>query len=153
MFWLVRQIAHRAPGRLLLGAMAAAIPVATLASAALFIADSTSAMTAVTLEHVQVEYRALATTLNVDIGKVASKLQSAQGVRAVDVFAAANVVVTAPGASNRVSCPVDRSCGRELQTSQLGSTSRSMIMVRPSAAAAAAKGRPGWRRSRPRPAR
>jgi hypothetical protein len=52
---------------------------------------------------VQVEYRALATTLNVDIDTVATQLRGVQSVRAVDVFGAANVVVTAPGASNRVS--------------------------------------------------
>ena len=82
MFWLVRQIARRAPGRLLLGAVAAALPVATLASTALFAADSTSAMTAVALEPVQVEYRALATTLTVDAGKVATQLGGVQSVRA-----------------------------------------------------------------------
>jgi putative ABC transport system permease protein len=102
MYWLVREIARHAPGRLLLGAVAAALPVATLASTALFIADSTSAMTAVALEPVQVEYRALATTLNVDITKVASQLRDVSGVRAIDAFGAANVVVTAPG-GNRVS--------------------------------------------------
>jgi putative ABC transport system permease protein len=103
MFWLVRQIARRAPGRLLLGAVAAALPVATLAATTLFIADSTRAMTAVALQPVQVEYRALATTLNVDVDRVATQLRGVQGVRAVDVFGAANVVVTAPDASNRVS--------------------------------------------------
>jgi hypothetical protein len=64
MFWLVRQIARRAPGRLLLGAVAAALPVATL------------------------EYRALATTLNVDSSRVATQLRDVNGVRAVDVFGA-----------------------------------------------------------------
>jgi putative ABC transport system permease protein len=60
-------------------------------------------MTAVALQPVQVEYRALATTLNVDIDKVATQLRGVQSVRAVDVFGAANVVVTAPGGGNRVS--------------------------------------------------
>jgi putative ABC transport system permease protein len=51
------------------------------------------------------EYRALATTLNVDSSRVATQLRDVNGVRAVDVFGAANVVLTAPGAGNRVSAP------------------------------------------------
>jgi putative ABC transport system permease protein len=100
--WLVWRTVRHAPRRLLLAAVAVALPVATLAATFLFVDDSVRAMTTVALRPQQVEMRALATSLNVDVRKVAKQLDGAPGVVGVDVFGAADVIVSTPGAEGRV---------------------------------------------------
>src|SRR5262245_37769774 len=102
MFWLVVRTARRAPHRLLLAALAVAFPVAALAATLLYIDDGAQAMTRVALSPVQVEMRALATSLNADMGQIDARLRTVPGVRHVDVFGAADVVVSAPGVPGRV---------------------------------------------------
>jgi len=59
---------RRAPRRLLLGAVGVAFPVAMLAATLLFIDFSVHSMTRVALGPVQVEAKALATSLDEDMG-------------------------------------------------------------------------------------
>lgn len=103
MFWLVLQIARRAPLRLLLAALAVALPVATLAATLLYVDDASHAMTRVALQPIQVEMRALATTLDSDPVRLGQQLRTVPGVKQADVFASADVVVSAPGSQARVS--------------------------------------------------
>src|SRR5262245_30004796 len=97
MFWLVLRTIRRAPRRLLLAALAVAFPVATLAATLLYVDDGTQAMTRVALGPVQIEMRALATSLNADMGRIDARLHAVPGIAGVDVFGAANVVVSASG--------------------------------------------------------
>ena len=104
MWWLVYQVNRRALRRLALAAVAVALPVAVFASTLLFIDDNVSVMTNVALQPVQVEMRALATSLQVDMPRVARDLRSIPHVQNVDLFGSADVVVGTPGAnSGRVS--------------------------------------------------
>jgi putative ABC transport system permease protein len=96
--WLVGQTVRRAPRRLILGALGVAFPVAMLAATLLFLDRAVSSMTQIALGPVQVEQRALATSLDVNMTKVGKQLAAIPGVSHVDRFAAANVVVNAPGA-------------------------------------------------------
>jgi putative ABC transport system permease protein len=88
---------------LVLAALAVAFPVATLAATLLYVDDSSGAMTRVALRPVQVEMRALATSLDADMNQVQQRLHTVPGVRSVERFGSANVVVSAPGAAGRVS--------------------------------------------------
>jgi putative ABC transport system permease protein len=103
MWWLVRQTARHSPRRIVLAAVAAAFPVAVLAATLLFVDDSARSMTRIALDPVQVEQRALVTSLDVDVRRTRAALETVRGVRAVDVFGAANVVVSAPDGQSRVS--------------------------------------------------
>lgn len=96
--WLARRTLRHAPRRVLLWAAAVAFPVAMLAATLLFVDVAVRSMTAVALEPVQVEMRALATSLNVDMTNLSRRLAAVPGVRRVDRFAAADVVVGVPGA-------------------------------------------------------
>jgi putative ABC transport system permease protein len=98
MLWLAAATVTRAPRRLVLGALGVAFPVAMFAATLFFIDDANRAMTQVALDPVQIEMRALATSLNVDMNSVAQQLSGAPGVTRVEPFAATDVVVSAPGA-------------------------------------------------------
>ncbi|QNA77064.1 ABC transporter permease [Streptomyces sp. So13.3] len=103
MFWLVLRTVRRAPLRLLLAALAVALPVATLAATLLYVDDSSHVMTRVALSPVQVEMRAVGTSLGIDPQVLSKQLSTVPGVKSADVFGSADVVVSAPGASGRVS--------------------------------------------------
>ena len=95
--WLAIQTVRRAPRRLILGALGVAFPVAITAATLLFVNVAVNSMTRVALDPVQIEQRALATSLNVDMNAVDKKLAAVSGVTHVDRFAAADVVVRTPG--------------------------------------------------------
>jgi putative ABC transport system permease protein len=95
--WLVAQTLRRAPRRALLGALGVAFPVAMLAATLLFVDRAVGSMTHIALEPVQVEQRALAASLDVNMTKLTQQLGVVPGVTHVDRFAAADVVVRAPG--------------------------------------------------------
>lgn len=101
--WFVAQSLRRAPHRLALGALGVAFPVAIFAATMFFLNIAVSSMTRVSLEPVQIEQRALATSLKVDMANVGRKLGAVPGVSEVDQFAAADVVVRASGAPGGVS--------------------------------------------------
>jgi putative ABC transport system permease protein len=94
--WLLGQTLRRAPRRIALGALGVAFPVAMLAATLLFVDQAVNSMTRVALQPVQLEQRALATSLNVDMTAVGRKLAAVPGVTHVDRFAAADVVVRTP---------------------------------------------------------
>lgn len=97
MWWFVRQSVRRAPRRLLLAAVAVGFPVAVLAATLLFIDDSLNSMTTRALETNQIEMRGLATTLTADMPDVQRRLSAVPEVRYVDLFGAADVIVSVPG--------------------------------------------------------
>jgi len=99
--WLLGASVRRAPRRLALATLGVAFPVAMLAATLLFVDAAARSMTTVALAPVQVEMRALATSLDVDIDAVGRRLAAVPGVVRVERFAAADVVVGAPGASER----------------------------------------------------
>jgi putative ABC transport system permease protein len=96
--WLLARILHRAPRRMVLGALGVAFPVAMLAATLLFADSAVNAMTRVALEPVQLEQRALATSLDVNMSAVSRQLAAVPGVTHVDRFAAADVIVRTPNA-------------------------------------------------------
>lgn len=102
MWWLVLRSAAAAPRRLLVAALAVAFPVVALASTLLFVEHSLQGMTRHALAPVQVPMRATATSLDTDLAKVRDELGSVPGVRSVDVYGAADVVVGVAGAPTRV---------------------------------------------------
>ncbi|HZR92302.1 MAG TPA: FtsX-like permease family protein [Gaiellaceae bacterium] len=95
--WLLARILRQAPRRAILGALGVAFPVAMLVATLLFVDRAVGSMTRIALEPVQVEQRALVTSLNVDATKLARQLATVPGVKYVDRFATADVVVRAPG--------------------------------------------------------
>jgi putative ABC transport system permease protein len=101
--WLLGASVRRAPRRLALAALGVGFPVAMLAATLLFVDAAAGAMTPVALAPVQVEMRALATSLDVDIDEVARRLATVPGVVRAERFAAADVVVGVPGATARTS--------------------------------------------------
>jgi putative ABC transport system permease protein len=101
--WLLGAGVRRAPRRLALAALGVGFPVAMLAATLLFVDAAAGAMTPVALAPVQVEMRALATSLDVDIDEVARRLATVPGVVRAERFAAADVVVGVPGATARTS--------------------------------------------------
>ncbi|KUJ66025.1 hypothetical protein ACZ90_40865 [Streptomyces albus subsp. albus] len=103
MFWLVLRTVRGAPRRLLLAALAVALPVATLAATLFYVDDASHTMTRVALQPVQVEMRGLATSLNTDAAHLADRMRTVPEVRHADVFGSADVVLSAPGSPNRVS--------------------------------------------------
>ena len=100
-FWLLRHGLRRAPRRLVLEAIGVAFPVAMLAATLLFVDDAVQSMTPVALAPVQIEMRAVAKSIDVDIAAVSAKLATAAGVKYAEPFAAASVIV-APGTSGQV---------------------------------------------------
>jgi putative ABC transport system permease protein len=95
--WLLRTDLRRAPHRTALGALGVAFAVAMLAATLLFVDRAVGTMTQVALEPVQVEQRALAASLDVNMTKLSRQLAAVPGVTSVDRYAAADVVVRAPG--------------------------------------------------------
>jgi putative ABC transport system permease protein len=96
--WLTARTIRRAPRRLVLAALGVAFPVAMLAATLLFIDDADRAMTRVALEPVQIEMRALGTSLDVNMTSISRDLAAVPGVSRAQPFAATDVVVAAPGA-------------------------------------------------------
>jgi putative ABC transport system permease protein len=97
MLWLLLRSLQRAPRRLILAAVGVAFPVALLGATLLFVDVAVHSMTRVALEPVQVEMRALATSLDTDMTKVSTQLATVNGVKRVERFAAATVLVSTPG--------------------------------------------------------
>ena len=95
--WLVGQTVRRAPRRLVLGALGIAFPVAMFATTLFFVDDAARSMTRVALQPVQIEMRALTTSLNVDLSALQRRLASTPGVSRVERFGAADVIVRVPG--------------------------------------------------------
>ncbi|HEY7046668.1 MAG TPA: ABC transporter permease [Jatrophihabitantaceae bacterium] len=98
MFWLVRPTLRGAPQRLLLAAVAVALPVAILAATLLYVDSALRSMTRVALRPVQVEMRALAASLDTDMRQVARRLSAVPEVKRIDLFGSADVVVSAGSA-------------------------------------------------------
>ncbi|MDP9326979.1 MAG: ABC transporter permease [Actinomycetota bacterium] len=96
--WLTAHTIRRAPRRLVLGALGVAFPVAMLAATMLFVDDADRAMTRVALQPVQIEMRALGTSLDVNMNSISRDLAVVPGVTTAQPFAATDVVVEAPGA-------------------------------------------------------
>jgi putative ABC transport system permease protein len=96
--WLVLRSIRHAPRRFVLGGIGVAFPVAMLAATLLFVDYSVHSMTKVALGPVQVEQKALATSLDQDVGAVSHKLETVRGVKRADRFAAADVIVGGGGA-------------------------------------------------------
>ena len=97
MLWLIGPTLRGAPRRMLLAAVAVALPVAALAATLIFIDAGLRSMTRVALQPVQVDMRALAASLDTDMRPVASRLSSVRHVERVDLFGSADVVVSVPG--------------------------------------------------------
>src|SRR5690242_5725734 len=68
-----------------------------LGAALIFVGLAVNTMTRVALQPVQVEQRALAASLNVDLGRVGRRLAAIPGVRSVDRFASADVIIRPNG--------------------------------------------------------
>ncbi|MEP6666141.1 MAG: ABC transporter permease [Nocardioidaceae bacterium] len=103
MWWLVFRSTLTAPRRLMLTAVAVAFPAAVLASTLLFVEHAVHDMTRHALQPVQIDMRALAASLDVNMPKVGRSLEAVPGVSSVDAFAATDVVVGAEGAPTRLS--------------------------------------------------
>jgi putative ABC transport system permease protein len=99
MWWLFSRLIRRPLRRVLLGAAGVAFPVAMLGSMLVFVDTAVQSMTRVALAPVQVEMRALASSLNVDMAAVDAQILTVPGVERVDRFASADVVVSADGAA------------------------------------------------------
>lgn len=99
MWWLFLRLVRRPLRRFLLGAVGVAFPVAMLGSILLYVDSTVPSMTAVALAPVQVEMRALAGSLDVDMTAAGRVISQAPGVLRVDRFATADVIVSAPGAA------------------------------------------------------
>jgi len=102
MLSFVGQSIRRAPRRLVLAALGVAFPVAILAATLFYIDTAVLSMTQTALGSVQLEMRALDTTLNANTGALTSALSANPAVTRVDRFAATDVVVGTPGAPSRV---------------------------------------------------
>lgn len=99
--WLLIRGLRRAPRRLLLGAVRVAFPVAVLAATLFFVDTAVRSMTRLALDPVQVEMRAVSTSLDTNLTQVGGQLASIPGIRRVERFASADIVVTAPGVGHR----------------------------------------------------
>jgi putative ABC transport system permease protein len=93
--WLAWNTIRHAPRRLALGAVGVAFPVAMLAATLLFIDSAVHSMTRTALGPVQVEMKALSTSLDVNIGDMSRRLAAVPGVKRAERFAAADVIVSA----------------------------------------------------------
>ena len=96
------QSIRRAPRRTALAALGIAFPVAIMSATLFYVDSAVLSMTRTALLPVQVEMRALATSLNIDIGAVDRTLASNPAVSKVDRFAATDVIVGTPGVTGRV---------------------------------------------------
>jgi putative ABC transport system permease protein len=92
--WLLARSLRHAPRRALLAAVGIAFPVAIMAATLFFTDSAARQMTRIALRPVQIEMRALATTLETNMTQVDRELASVPGVVRVERFAATNVVVT-----------------------------------------------------------
>lgn len=92
----------RAPARLALTLLSVAFPVAVLGSTMLYVDHAVQEMTAQSLAPVQVDMRALATSLDVDMRGVRDRLAGVPAVQSADLFGAADVIVGATGAPTRL---------------------------------------------------
>jgi putative ABC transport system permease protein len=99
--WQAGNEIRRAPRRLGLAALAVALPVALLSATLLFVDVAVHSMTRLALQPVQVEMRVLAPSLNTNLTAMGSQLSSVHGVRRVERFAAAEVVVGTAGSKDR----------------------------------------------------
>ena len=99
--WLAARAIRRAPRRIVLGAIGVALPVAMLAATLLYVDYAVHSMTRTALAPVQVEMKALATSLNTDMAAMSRRLEAVPGVRRAERFAAADVVVGAQGSHAR----------------------------------------------------
>jgi putative ABC transport system permease protein len=97
MWWLFSRLAHRPLRRFLLAAVGVAFPVAMLGTVLLYVDLAVQSMTGVALAPVQVEMRALASSLTVDMATIRAQVDAVPEVRQVDRFASADVLVSAPG--------------------------------------------------------
>jgi putative ABC transport system permease protein len=97
--WLIARRFRRAPRRLVLGAVGVAFPVAIVAATLFFLNLAVASMTRVALAPVEIEQRALATSLKVDMTAIGRQLEAVPGVSNAERFAAADVVVRVPGSS------------------------------------------------------
>jgi len=97
MWWLFARLIRRPLRRFLLAAVGVAFPVAMLGSILLYVDGAVRSMTAVALNPVQVEMRALAASLDVDMATVGAQISTVPGVQRIDRFASADILVSAPG--------------------------------------------------------
>ena len=95
--WLILRSIRRARRRLALGAVGVAFPVAMLAATLLFVDYSVHSMTRVALAPVQIEQKALVTSLDENMGELGRRLATVDGVAHVDRVGAADVIVSANG--------------------------------------------------------
>jgi putative ABC transport system permease protein len=95
--WLLVRSLRRAPRRALLAAVGVAFPVAILAATLFFVDSAARSMTRIALRPVQVEMRALATTLDMNMTQIGRELAAVPGVVRVERFAATNIVVNGAG--------------------------------------------------------
>src|SRR5262249_27325839 len=102
MVWLFIHGLRRGLLRLVLAAIGVAFPVVMLGATLLFVDGAVHSMTRIALEPVQVEMRAVATSLTVDMNAIDRQLATVKGVQRVDRFGAADVVVSTPGAPAKV---------------------------------------------------
>ena len=102
MWWLFSRLVHRPLRRFFLAAVGVAFPVAMLGTVLLYVDLAVQSMTRVALAPVQVEMRALASTLTADMATIKTQISAVPEVRRVDRFASADVLVSAPaGAAGR----------------------------------------------------
>jgi putative ABC transport system permease protein len=102
MGWLVLRVVRRAVRRLVLAGIGVAFPVGMLAATLLLIDDAVHEMTPVALAPVQVEMRALATSLDVDMTAITRDLAAVRGVHRAERFASADVTLRVPGRPERI---------------------------------------------------
>src|SRR3954466_245891 len=99
MWWLfLRLVRGPAPG-FPLGGGGVGLSGAMLGSILLYVDSTVPSVTAVALAPVQVEMRALAGSLDVDMTAAGRVISQVPGVLRVDRFATADVIVSAPGAA------------------------------------------------------
>src|SRR3954469_13976401 len=99
MWWLFLRLGRRPLRGFLLGAGGGGFPVPMLGALLLYVDSTVPSMTAVALAPVQVEMRALAGSLDVDMTAAGRVISQVPGVLRVDRFATADVIVSAPGAA------------------------------------------------------
>jgi putative ABC transport system permease protein len=97
MRWLLLRNIRRAPRQFALAAIGVAFPVAVLAATLMLVDDASRSMTRIALAPVQVDMRALATSINIDSRAVADRLAGVAGVQRVDRFASVAIKVSVPG--------------------------------------------------------
>jgi putative ABC transport system permease protein len=99
--WLLGRSLKHSPRRTILESLGVAFPVAMIAAILMFVDAAVQSMTVNALRPVEIDMRAVAKTLDVDMVTVAENLARTPGATRVEPFAATNVVV-APGTSGQV---------------------------------------------------